>query len=131
MDNFLKATAGILISLILCLTLKKHGNDFATLITILVCCMVLAVAAEFLEPILSFIVTLEELGNFDSDMLDLILKAVGIGMLTELTCTICIDSGNSSMGKALQILASTVILWLAIPLFTSLISLIEEILVII
>ena len=131
MDNFLKATAGILISLILCLTLKKHANDFATLITILVCCMVLSVAAEYLEPTLSFIVTLEELGNFDSDMLDLILKAVGIGILTELTCTICIDSGNSSMGKALQILASTVILWLAMPLFTSLISLIEEIFVII
>ena len=131
MDNFLKATACILISLILFLALKKQGNEFATLITILVCCMVLMVAASYLKPILTFISELKELGNFDSDVLNLLLKAVGIGLLAEITSTICADAGNSSMGKALQILASTVILWLAIPLFTSLINIVKEILVII
>ena len=131
MDNFLKATAGILISLILSLALKKYGNEFSALITILVCCMILALAANYLEPVFSFIEKLEQLGNLDSDMLNLLIKAVGIGLLSEIASTICIDTGNSSIGKALQILASTVVLWLSMPLFSALLDLVEGILVII
>lgn len=129
MDDFLKVTAGIMIALLLYLILSKQGKDFAILLTVAVCCMVVVIAASFLEPILDFADKLISLGNFDTNVLQILLKSVGIGLLTEVTSLICSDAGNASLGKALQILASVVILWLAIPLFAALIDTVEEILV--
>lgn len=129
MDAFLKVTAGVIIALMLYLILCKQGKDFSILLTIAVCSMVVVMATSFLEPILDFVGELISLGNFDTDVLQILLKSVGIGLLTELTGLICADAGNASLGKVLQILASVVILWLAIPLFTALINTVEEILV--
>lgn len=129
MDNFLKVTAGVLVALILYLILNKQSKDFSVLLTIAGCCLVMLSTASFFKPLFSFLKKLEALGNFNPDILQIMVKAVGIGLLTEIVSLICTDAGNSSMGKALQILASVVILWLAIPLFSSLIDLIQEILV--
>lgn len=129
MDTFLKAIGGILIALILYLILSKQNRDISLLLTVLVCCMVSAIAIGFLEPVFDFFTKLESIANVDRQMLSVILKAVGVGLLTEIISLICADSGNASLGKIIQILASCVILWLSIPLFTRLIELVEEILV--
>lgn len=129
MDNFLKIAAGVLVALVLYLVLNKQEKDFSVLLTISVCCLVVISSVSFLRPLIDFIEKLEGLGNFDSDILKILLKAVGVGLLAELVTLICIDAGNNSMGKCLQILASIVILWLAIPLFSRLIDVIQEVLV--
>ena len=129
MDVFIKAAAGTLIALILYLILMKTGKEFSLLLTVAVVCMMAGITVVFLKPVIEFIQKLIAVGQFDSDMLEIVLKAVGIGLLAEITGLICTDAGNASLGKILQILASVVILWLSIPLFTSLIDLVEDILV--
>lgn len=129
MDVFIKATIGVLITLVLYLILARQGKDISTLLVVAVCCMVAAAAMNFLEPVVEFLRKLQTLGQLDSEMLRLILRAVGIGLLAEITGLICADAGNAALGKILQILASAVILWMSVPLFTSLIELVEEILV--
>lgn len=129
MDIFIKAAVGTLITLILYLTLMKAGKEFPLLLTVAVSCMMAGLAITFLQPVVEFIEKLMLLGQFDSEMLTIVLKSVGIGLLTEITGLICADAGNTGLGKVLQILASAVILWLSIPLLTSLIDLVEEILV--
>lgn len=127
MDTYIKATAGILVALLLFIILNKQSKDISLLLTICVCCMVSISAITFLQPILDLIKKFQELGNLDSDMLSIVLRATGIGFVAEISSTVCKDAGNDSMGKTLQFLASTVILWLAIPLFSNLISLFENI----
>ena len=48
-------------------------------------------------------------------------------MITEMAGMICSDAGNGSLGTALQLLASAVILWLSVPVFTALMNLIRQI----
>ena len=129
MEKFIKVAAGVLVALVLYLILNKQGKDFAVLISLGVCCMVVSAVLAFFRPLITFIEKLEQLGNFDSDILQILLKSVGIGILTEIVSLICADAGNASMGKSLQILASVVILWLSIPLFSDLMDMIQEILV--
>ena len=128
MDTFIKTTAGILITLLLCLILSKQGKEFSLLLTVAACSMVAIIIVTFLKPVINFIKELEELGQLDNGMVKIILKSVGIGLLTEITGLICVDIGNASLGKVSQILASVVILWMSIPLFENLIELIKEIL---
>lgn len=128
MDVFIKAIIGVLIASIFCLVLSKHGKDMALLLTITVCCLVIAAAVSYLRPVIDFLHRLETLGQLNADMIGILLKAVGIGLLSEVAGLICTDAGNSSLGKALQVLSAAVILWLALPLFNELIELIEKLL---
>lgn len=128
MEVFLKASAGVLTALILWLSLNKYNKENAVLLTLAVCAMVVTAAIAFLRPIIDFLQKLQGIGDLDSDLLAVILKAVGIGLITEISALICKDAGNESMGKALQILSSVAVLWISIPVFEKLISLLDKIL---
>lgn len=128
MDIFLKAAAGILVCAVICLALAKQGKDFSLLLSIVACTMAVIAAIAFLNPILSFIQRLQELAQWQNNMLQIILKAVGIGLISEITALICNDAGNAALGKSLQIIASCAILYLSLPLITQLVELLENIL---
>lgn len=128
MGYFWKATAAVLVALVLGLALEKQGKDFSVLLTMAACCMAALTAFTYLEPVLDFLWELEAMADLQGDMLGILLKAVGIGLVAELAAVVCADGGNASLGKQLQMLGSAVILYLSLPVFRSLLSLIQDIL---
>ena len=126
MSVFFKAVAGTLVSVILGLVLSKDNKVLWGVLTVAVCCMVAAAAMALFDPIIDFFGKLRQLGNLDTELFQVVLKSVGIGLLAEITALICADTGNSSLAKGIQILASVVIMWLALPVFNTIISLIES-----
>lgn len=128
MDVFLKATAGILVAVIFVLILNKQGKDLSVLLIIAVCCMVVCAAFSYIEPVKELLTNLQTMALMQSDTLSILLKSVGIGLITEITVLICTDAGNAAMGKTLEFLASAVILWLSIPLLNELLELLDNIL---
>ncbi len=127
MAAFFQVAAGVLLTVILGIVVGKQSKDMTVLITVAACCMVLTVAAIYLQPVMEFVRKLQEVGKLDEDILQILLKAVGIGLIAELANLICADSGNAALGKAIQILATAVVLWLSLPLMNSLIDLVQKI----
>lgn len=127
MSLFWKAAAVVLLAVVLGLSLGKQ-KDIGVLLTMAVCCMVAMIAIFYLEPVLDFLRELETLGDLQGDMLGILLKAVGIGLVSEIAGLVCTDAGNGSLGKTLQMLGSAVILYLSLPIFTAMLELIREIL---
>ena len=127
MDTFLKATAAVLVTAVLGLVITKQSKDIATVLVIFVCCVIIGAAVLYLQPVVDFLNRLQILGQLDSQLLTILLKSTGIGLLTEITVLVCTDAGNSSLGKSLQIMACAVILWLSVPLMNELITLVESI----
>lgn len=128
MTLFLQAAAAALLAVVLGLCLEKQGKDISVLLTMAVCVMVLAGAAAYLEPVMTFLEELQTLGELDGGLVGTLFKIVGIGLVAEIAAMVCADGGRASLGKALQILASAVILWLSIPVFNVLLELIQSIL---
>ena len=128
MDLFLKTAAIILLAVVLGLTLAKQEKDLSLLMVMTVCCVAATTAMHYLKEILTFLEKLADIGHLNSDILNILLKSVGIGLLAEISANICSDAGNASLGRVLQMVSSVVILWLSLPLFSELIKLAEEIL---
>lgn len=128
MAGFVQACGGVLIAVILYLTLGKQGKDLGVVLTLAACCMVLLVGLRYLQPVLELVAQLESIGGLDGEMVEILLKAAGIGFLSEIACLVCVDAGNSALGKSLQILGSGVVLWLSVPLFRGLLELLQQIL---
>ncbi|MBE6958533.1 MAG: hypothetical protein E7447_05220 [Ruminococcaceae bacterium] len=128
MERFFQASAGMMAAVILWIILSRQGKEYALLLSIGACCLVIVVMLRFLEPVLSLLQRLQDLGGLQQQWLGVLLKAVGIGLITEMGALICNDAGNAAMGKTLQILGSAAVLWLSIPLVNSLLELLEKIL---
>lgn len=128
MELFWKGTAAVLLTVVLALSLTKEGKVFRLMLTLAVSCMVAATAVFFLEPVVSFLRQLQSLGGSDEQMLQILFKVAGIGLVGEIASLICTDSGMASMGKALQILSAAVILWLSLPLLQKFLELVQDIL---
>lgn len=128
MDKFYLGIAGVLITAILILTLRKHNGEIAILLSICGCCLVISIAASFLRPVIDFIERLQQIGSLNQGMLGILLKVTAVACTSEIAATVCADAGNGALGKALQILSTAVILYLSLPMMTALLDLVEGIL---
>lgn len=128
MDEFWKATGIALVTVIFGIAVGKTEKDLSMLLTMAACTMVAVIAVTYLKPVLDLLWELNAAGQLYDEMLTLLLKVVGISLISELAGMICTDAGNSSMAKTLQLLSSAAIAYLSIPIFHSLLTLIREIL---
>ena len=128
MENFFQAAGGVLVTIVLSQLLSNQNKSWASLLSMGVCAMVLFLGVMYLEPVIHFLAELERLGNLQSDLVKILLKAAGIGILTEITAMLCADSGNNSLAQSIRTLSAGLILCLSLPVFQALLSLIQEIL---
>lgn len=116
----------MLLTVVLTLTLRRQ--EMGIVLAAAVCAMIALAALEYLRPVIALLETLREMGELDGELISVLLKAAGLGLVTEIASLICADSGNASLGKCLQLLGTAVILWMSVPLFHALLELIREIL---
>jgi stage III sporulation protein AD len=82
---------------------------------------------QMLMPIRDFIEALMITTRIDPNMIQSLMKIVGIGLIGEISSSVCADSGNTAIGKTVQLASTTMILYLSLPLFTALLELLERI----
>lgn len=128
MEAFWKATAAALLAVILILAVGKREKDIGVVLSMAVCCLVGIAALSYLQPVLTFFDELGTVGQLQEGTLGILIKAVGIALVSEIAGLMCSDAGNGSLGKLLQMLGSAAILYLSIPVFQGMLSLIREIL---
>lgn len=127
MEAFLKASAVIILAVILGTTLGKTEKDISVVLSVAVCCVVMTVAVQYLSEVVEFLWKLSNSKAYHNPFLGTLLKITGVALMTELTSLISSDAGNSSLGKAMQILGNTAILFLSLPILESFISIIQDI----
>ncbi len=128
MDIYLKAIGGVLVALMLCLALGNRGKEFAVLLALMVSAMVIMAGLSYFSSVLDFFAQLQSLIGLDNNLLNVLLKAVGVGLIGEIAGLICADGGQAALGKAVQILTSGIILWVSLPLYSQILKLVEELL---
>ena len=63
MELFLKATAGVLLTVILVLVVGSRSKELSLLLTLAVCCMVACATGEFIRPVIDFLENLQQIGQ--------------------------------------------------------------------
>ena len=128
MALFWKGAAGLFVVAVLVITVGRQEKDIALLLVMAACAMVVTAGLSLLEPVVDLLHRLEELGNLQSGVLSILLKITGIGLVTQTGGMILSDSGNTSLARGLQLLGTSVILYLSVPVFETLIELMQHIL---
>ena len=121
MELLIKLSAAILLSVIMLLVLEKQDKAIAVVLSIAACCMILLAAAQIIEPIIDFIDYLQNVSNLDYNLVGILFKA-------SVCAFVCTDVGYGSLAKVLQMVGTGMIIYLAIPLFHSLLDIISQLL---
>jgi stage III sporulation protein AD len=127
MNIIFKAISICLITVVLWVTLSSYNKNAAILLSLCACCGILIPAYEYLSPVMQYFEELQQNSGWDNSAMQTVIRAAGIGILSELAALICTDAGNSSIAKAIRILSSACIMWLSLPMFRTLMELVESI----
>lgn len=125
MDIF-KIIGVAIIALIMILILNKTNKEISVVITILASVILLSFVILKLDNVIYVLKDLASKSGINTEYLLLLIKVTGIAYIVELTKNICVDAGSSSLATKVEIAGKVSIVVLTIPLITTVISLILE-----
>ena len=125
MEWLLKLLAIVMVSGLLVAALEKSAPTNALVLSIAVTVMIALVSLRFLEPVLSFLYKLEAVCSISAVYFGTMMKCLLVSVVTRLGCAFCKDAGQPGMASALELCGTIAAVWIAIPLFEALLSMLE------
>lgn len=117
-----------LISLIIVVILKQYKPEYAVYVSMAAGVLILAFSVEKLTGIISLLQTIADKTYINQKFLGIILKITGIAFVTEFAVSICSDAGEKAIANKIEIGSKVIIIAMSIPIITSLLELVIEIL---
>lgn len=125
MDIF-KLSASALITLFLCVLIKRYNPEYAVACGMLGCVVIFYFAADGIKEIFRGLFELFEQCGIKSEYLVPIIKITGIAFLGQICASLCRDAGETALASNVELCANVIILVLGLPIIKSLFSLISS-----
>ena len=117
-----------LTALIIIIILKQYRPEFAVYISIITGVFILLLSLSQISGVINLLRDLSSKANINSEFLGIIIKITGIAILTEFAVSICADAGEKAIATKIEMGSKVIIIAMSIPIISSLLELIIEIL---
>lgn len=115
-----------ILAVIFSVVLKKHSHELSILLTLAAGVLIALFFLRLFQPVLSFAEELREMTGLDQELMEPVLKCLGISLLCQICVNICTDAGQTAIGKMIETSGCILCLYVALPLFRSVISLVSS-----
>lgn len=115
-------------TLIASLVVKQYKPEISAVIAMAGGVVVIGITVNAIVNVLDMFNVLVSKSGLDGVLFGSILKIIGIGYLAEFSASICNDAGSSSMGDKILFAGKIIILSMSLPIITSVINIITELL---
>ena len=117
-----------IIAVIIITIIKQYKPEFAIYVSILAGIIIFFMVFENLSGIIDLINDLTLKSNVNSDFIKILLKITGIAFLAEFAVQICMNLGESALANKVDLGGKVIIISLSIPILSSLIETVVQIL---
>ena len=117
-----------LLALIIIVILKQYKPEFAIYVSMIAGVLILVLAIQKLTGIINLLQSLANKTYINKSFLSILLKITGIAFITEFAVSICSDAGEKAIASKIEIESKVIIIAMSIPIITSLLELVIEIL---
>lgn len=112
------AIAGVVIvAAFLAVILKQQRPEYAMAVTLLAGIVILTLILTKAMPVFSSIKGLIDASNLPGEYGQILFKALGLGLLTQLAADACKDAGETALATKAEFAGKVALLLLALPLF--------------
>ena len=128
MEEIIKIIGIGLIALVIIIILKQYRPEFAIYVSIIVGVLILALAMRKITGVINLLKSISEKTYINKQFLGILLKITGIAIITEFAVSICSDAGEKAIASKIEMGSKVIIIAMSIPIISSLLELIVEIL---
>ncbi|MDE6788965.1 MAG: stage III sporulation AC/AD family protein [Ruminococcus sp.] len=107
---------------ILAVLLRQHCREQSMMIALAACTAVIGGFIAIFSPVVTEISSIFSNAGISDSYLSLIFKATAICMITQITCEICRDSGESAIASAAEIWGRGAVTFISLPLVKALLE---------
>ena len=116
-----------IVAVVFIMTIKQFRPEYATVLTTVTCIVLFTCVIACLSPVtdmLGYITEEAASGKFSDFMpyIQIVMKSLGIALITQSTADICRDSGEGSFAEKIELAGKAEIFVLSLPLLTELIE---------
>ena len=128
MEEIIKIIGIGLVALVIIIILKQYKPEYAIYVSIIAGILILFFAIEKLTGIIELLKSISNKTYINQQFLGILLKITGIAFLTEFAVSVCSDAGEKAIASKIEIGSKVIIITMSMPIITSLLELIMEIL---
>lgn len=107
---------------ILAVLLRQHCREQSMMIALAACTAVIGGFLAVFSPVITEISGIFSDAGISDSYLSLIFKATAICLITQITCEICRDSGESAIASAAEIWGRGAVTFISLPLVKALLE---------
>ena len=121
------AIAGIgILSALLCVIVRQYKPEMALGISAACGVLILIAVITMLSPSVEAIVRLTEAAGLDNGYAAILLKALAVCYITQLSADCCRDAGEAAIAAKIELAGKAAIVVISLPIFTSLAELVTK-----
>ena len=128
MTEVIKVIGIGLISLVIIVILKQYKPEYAIYVSMAAGVLILMFSVEKITNIINLLQNYASKTYINQKFLEILLKITGIAFITEFAVSICYDAGEKAIASKIEIGSKVIIISMSIPIITSLLELVMEIL---
>ncbi|MBR2953611.1 MAG: hypothetical protein IKC45_04420 [Clostridia bacterium] len=122
MNILLKITILSLVFVLLSLLLKNYRPEYVFLLRIFAITAIIYFALEYVEEFINSFSSVFSSFNIDSSHISLLIKIVGIAIITDFISDILIDNGEIAMANTITIFSKFIVLYLTFPVLNGILA---------
>ena len=126
MEDYLKIAGLCLCAAILAAALNRRDRTLSMALGLLCCVVVMITVFRKMRPAAVFLKELAELSGLGGEYLQPLVKAVGVGLVTQIACAVCEDGGHRILAKSAEIGGVCAAIVLTLPLLRASLELIRQ-----
>ena len=128
MEEIIKIVGIGLIALVIAIIIKQYRPEYAIYVSIVAGILILVFTMSKITGIINLLKSISDKTYINKQFLSILLKITGIAIITEFAVSICTDAGEKAIASKIEIGSKVMIIAMSIPIISSLLELIIEIL---
>lgn len=126
--EIIKIAALALTAVVLIVLVKHYKPEFGIFVTLGCSVLILYFLIDSLRYAFSYMSDIYARLDYGKTYFPVIIKVLAIAYITEFTSQLCKDAGESSIASKVELAGKIIIFCVAIPVFASILNLVEELL---
>lgn len=122
--EIIKISMLVLVSVVLINSIPTHSKEISIFTTFACCTVVLLYILQQIVPAIEYIKSIANNVTFNN--LDIIIKAVGVGFITQFVSDTALDFNNKTLSNQMIFAGKVCIFLLAMPVFLEIFKIVEQ-----
>ena len=125
MGIFYKIAVCGVISAILAAVIKQQRKEIALGLSLAACAVLLLCGVSAIKSVISVVGNLRDSAGLNSSVVNPLLKVCGICVLSQVSSTFCVEAGEGSIGKVIELCGGVSSVCAMLPLVDSILELVQ------